>query len=107
MVEILALLSLLGCIALTVYAAKETEENGGQSIRDSMVEAWTNVAIGFGINYVANLLILPLVTEGVGLWENLMIGWIYTVISMIRSFLIRRWNNRAQVRNYRRLHGST
>ena len=57
----------------------------------SFVESWANIAIGFTINYVANLLILPAfgfasLTPG----KNFMIGVIYTGISLVRSYVLRR-----------------
>ena len=62
----------------------------------SFIEAWVNVAIGFGINFTANLLILPqfgFTSLTIGI--NIVIGLIYTVISVARSYIIRRWfNNR-------------
>lgn len=65
-----------------------------QTIIGSIAESWVNIAIGFTINYVANLLILPLfgftsLTPG----KNFVIGLVYTVISLVRSFVIRRWFN--------------
>ena len=59
----------------------------------SFIEAWVNVAIGFGINYIANLLIFPLFGFHITLLENLYMGLIYTVISVVRSYCIRRWFN--------------
>lgn len=99
MIEIVSLLSLLTCLGITIYSANKTEDDGGQTVRDSMIEAWQNILIGFSINYFANLLILPQVTEGLTLWDNFLIGWIYTAISMIRSFAIRRWNNKKDILN--------
>lgn len=60
----------------------------------SVAEAWGNVLIGFGINYGANMLILPLfgfhtLTAG----KNLVIGLLYTLISLARSYALRRWFN--------------
>lgn len=65
-----------------------------QTRLESFVEAWVNVFIGFSINYVANLIILPAVL-GVSLSHsaNLVIGLIFTVISVARSYAIRRWFN--------------
>ena len=53
-----------------------------------------NIAVGFTINYCANLIILPLfgfasLTPG----KNFIIGLLYTVISLVRQFVIRRWFN--------------
>jgi hypothetical protein len=66
-----------------------------QTVKGSWVEAWANIAIGFGINYVANLLILPLFGFTALTWgKNLFIGILYTFISLARSFVLRRvFNN--------------
>lgn len=65
-----------------------------QSKLGSFVEAWVNVAIGFGINFAANMLILPAFGfTTLTLGTNLVIGLIYTVISVARSYIIRRWFN--------------
>jgi len=57
----------------------------------SFYEACINVFIGFGINYCANLLILPLFGFHITLSENFFMGLLYTVISVIRSYVVRRW----------------
>jgi hypothetical protein len=67
---------------------------GRQTLWGSIVEAKTNIAIGFAINYTANLLILPAfgfhsLTPG----KNFIIGLLYTVISLTRQFVLRRWFN--------------
>ncbi len=60
----------------------------------SFTEAWGNVLIGFWINYFANLLILPLFGFTSLTWKNnLAIGLVYTLISVARSYIIRRWFN--------------
>jgi hypothetical protein len=60
----------------------------------SFIEAWANVLIGFGINFTANLLILPLFGfTSLTIATNFVIGLIYTVISVVRSYVIRRWFN--------------
>ena len=59
----------------------------------SFIEAWINVAIGSAINFVANLLILPLVGFLISISQNLFIGVLYTIISVARSYVIRRWFN--------------
>ena len=62
-----------------------------QSRIDSFMEALTNVAIGFGINFVANWIILPWyfgIEADVGSFAVL--GVIYTFISIARSYVIRR-----------------
>ena len=59
----------------------------------SLIEAWANVAIGFAINFCANLLILPLIGFQISVTQNLFIGVLYTIISVARSYVIRRWFN--------------
>ena len=60
----------------------------------SFYEACINVAIGFGINFVANLIILPLFGFNITLSDNFLIGLLYTVVSVARSYVVRRWFNR-------------
>ena len=60
----------------------------------SMIEAFMNIAIGFIINFVANMAILPLFGfTSLTMKTNLVIGAIYTVISVVRSYTVRRWFN--------------
>ena len=59
----------------------------------SLIEACMNVAIGFAINFVANMLILPLIGFHITPGQNLFIGVLYTGISVARSYVIRRWFN--------------
>lgn len=64
----------------------------GQTRRGSLIEAVVNVAIGFGVNFAANLVVLPLVFGiEVGLAANLLVGTLYTFISIARQYVIRRW----------------
>jgi hypothetical protein len=59
----------------------------------SFIEAWANIGVGFAINYFANLAIMPLfgfaITYGQAFW----IGVIFTVISLVRQYVLRRWFN--------------
>ncbi len=59
----------------------------------SFIEALFNVAIGFAINFVANMAILPLIGFHITPGQNLFIGVLYTMISVCRSYVIRRWFN--------------
>jgi len=64
-----------------------------QSKRMSLVEAISNTAIGFGVNYTANLLIFPLFGMHISLRDNFLLGLIYTAISILRSYCLRRCFN--------------
>ena len=59
----------------------------------SLIEAITNTVIGFAINYTANLLIFPLFGFHISLSANFAMGCIYTLISVVRSYVLRRWFN--------------
>jgi len=73
---------------------KNVDRKTGQSKLGSFVEAWINVIIGFGVNFTANLIILPMFGfAALTLRNNLIIGIIYTVISVVRSYVVRRWFN--------------
>ncbi len=62
----------------------------------SLVESWVNIAIGFTINYVANLIILPMfwgpARHNAGL-SAFVLGIAFTLISFARQYVLRRWFN--------------
>lgn len=67
---------------------------GRQTWIGSIVEAKTNIAIGFCINYAANLIVLPLLyDDDHRALSALYIGIVFTVISVTRQLVIRRWFN--------------
>jgi hypothetical protein len=59
----------------------------------SLIEAIINVIIGFAINYCANMLIFPLFGFHITPGANFAMGMIYTVISVVRSYTVRRYFN--------------
>lgn len=59
----------------------------------SFIEAMINVIIGFTINYIANLCIFPLFGMHISMANNFYMGLIYTLISVVRSYAIRRFFN--------------
>lgn len=66
-----------------------------QTIERSWWEAWSNIFVGFGVNFVANLVILPLFGfASLTVEKNLVLGVLYTGISLLRQFCIRRWFNK-------------
>ena len=76
-----------------------------QSRLGSLIEALFNVAIGFGINFTANLVILPIFGFNVTPADALGIGVFFTAISIARSYVIRRWFNAMLHRTAQRLAG--
>ena len=64
-----------------------------QSKRESMIETLTNVGIGWFISFIANMLVLPLFGYNINLTDGVLISIIFTVISIIRGYVVRRWFN--------------
>jgi hypothetical protein len=92
---ILAVLFIVGAAVFAIVLAARANATGDpaqQTRLESFVEAWINVGIGFGINFAANMLILPQFGfTRLTLATNFVIGMLYTVISVARSYVIRRW----------------
>lgn len=65
----------------------------GQTRLSSFYEACINIVIGFSINFTANMLIFPLFGFHLSASTNFALGCVYTVISLVRSYAIRRWFN--------------
>lgn len=59
----------------------------------SLIESIVNIIIGFAINFTANMLVLPLFGFHVTAGSAFQIGLIFTVISIVRSYVLRRWFN--------------
>ena len=70
-----------------------------QTVKQSAVETVASTFIGFGVSYVAALVVLPIFGFAVTAGPALGITTIYTVISLVRGMLVRRLFNR--------LHGGT
>ena len=64
-----------------------------QSKRESMIETLTNVGIGWFISFIANMLVLPLFGYNINLTDGLLISIIFTIISIVRGYVVRRWFN--------------
>jgi hypothetical protein len=65
-----------------------------QTRRHSLIEAAANVAVGYSINVVANLVVLPLFGLAVSVRDAAGIGLVFTGISLARSYVLRRAFNR-------------
>lgn len=65
-----------------------------QTHAHSIIEAIANVVIGYGIAVLAQIAIFPLFGISVAFSDNLLIGAFFTIISLIRSYALRRLFNR-------------
>lgn len=61
-----------------------------QSRKASLAEAMVNVAVGFSINMAMQIVIFPLFGIHVGASAHIGIGLAFTVVSIARTYAIRR-----------------
>ena len=71
-----------------------------QSRLGSAVEAWANIAIGFGVAFLANMVVLPAFGFHISAHQNFVITCVFTVISFIRSYFVRRLFNYIKAFNH-------
>lgn len=67
-----------------------------QSWKMSVVESVVNVGVGYWVAVATQLLVFPLFGMAVDLTSNLLIGVIFTIVSLARSYLVRRLFNRVR-----------
>lgn len=68
-----------------------------QSKKGSFIESCVNIAIGYGVALASQLLIFPMFGIDVPLSTNIWIGVWFTIISLARSYVVRRFFNRVQL----------
>jgi hypothetical protein len=61
-----------------------------QSRRQSLIEAITNVAVGYALAVLTQIVVFPWFGLKVSLNDNLAIGAIFVIISLLRSYALRR-----------------
>jgi hypothetical protein len=64
-----------------------------QSRRMSLVESLTNIAVGYLVALAAQIVIFPILGVQASLSQNLMIGVLFTFVSLARSYALRRFFN--------------
>jgi hypothetical protein len=65
----------------------------------SLMESICNVIVGYGIAVVTQILIFPIFGLHTTLARNLQMGAIFTVVSIVRSFGLRRMFEAVRVRS--------
>ena len=75
----------------------------------SAAEALANVAVGYGAALATQVAVFPMFGLQASLGDNLAIGAVFTVVSLVRSYAIRRLFERLRLmesqRSERRLRG--
>ena len=64
-----------------------------QSKLESLAEVCLNVGIGWVIALITQFIVFPMFGIDVTVGEQLLISVIFTVVSIIRGYVIRRWFN--------------
>ena len=70
-----------------------------QSRLMSLVESVANVIVGYGVAVATQILIFPIFGLHTTLVQNLQMGLIFTGVSIVRSFILRRMFEAIRVRN--------
>ena len=65
-----------------------------QTKYQSLIVSLTNILIGYLTALLSQVLIFPLFDIYVSLQDNLLIGLYFTIISLLRSYLVRRYFNK-------------
>lgn len=70
-----------------------------QSRLMSLIESTVNILVGFGISLGAQIVFLPLLGVSISFSQNFLFACIMTVISIARSFILRRLFEALHIRN--------
>jgi len=74
----------------------------GQTKRDSLLEATINIMIGYGVAIAAQKVIFPVFGIQVSTADDCKIAGLFTIVSLIRSYVLRRLFNWWHVYKLRR-----
>lgn len=92
--------------SLTCSGSSGSSCSANQSRLMSLAEAMTNVVAGYCIAVVTQVLAFPLLGFRVPLGDSLIIGAIFTVVSIIRSYTLRRCFETLRLRGAKRVGGA-
>jgi|GEM_PF-1260377 len=81
--------------AMALFVINRTQSmsrlnNMNQTKKDSLLESLTNILIGLSITLTANAILFPMFGWSISAGQNLSLGLCYTLISLARSYFIRR-----------------
>lgn len=76
-----------------LYKNLKLKENVTQTKFQSAIEACANTAVGYVVALLSQLVLFPAFGIHIALTTNLAIGAWFTVISLVRSYVLRRWFN--------------
>ena len=65
----------------------------GQSRKGSLLESIINILVGFTVAFLTQVVVFPVFGLEVSVSQNLAIGFIFTAVSLVRSYCLRRFFN--------------
>ena len=68
-----------------------------QTRKGSLLESVVNVAIGYGVALLSQIVVFPIVGVQASLKQNVTTGLFFTGISVLRSYTVRRLFNRLKL----------
>ena len=80
-------------------SASADAAGGKQSRRMSLIEAISNVVVGFGLAIATQMLVFPMFGLQASFVDNLALGSIFTGASIARSYVLRRLFETIRVRS--------
>jgi hypothetical protein len=78
---------------------RQAESARRQTRRMSLVEATTNVVVGYMLAFAIQLAVFPLFGLAVSVPDNMLISGIFTAVSLARSYALRRLFEWLHMRN--------
>jgi len=65
-----------------------------QTRMSSFTESVVNMTSGYVIGVLSQIAVFPVLGVSVTMGENLILGVYFTIVSIVRSYVVRRWFNR-------------
>ena len=75
-----------------------------QSRKGSLIEACANIAIGYTIAVLAQMAIFPMFGVHIAHSQHMIMGLLFTVVSLVRSYSLRRLFNYLHIKDIKWLN---
>ena len=72
---------------------REVNEHVGQSKIESLIESIINTSLGFLVALITQILIYPLFDIDVTMGDQALLALIFTAVSLVRGYIVRRYFN--------------
>ena len=72
-----------------------------QTKKHSLLESFQNIVVGYAVAILSQVIIFPRFNIDIPLSDNLLIGCYFSIISIGRSYALRRYHNRKTMRLYK------